>query len=155
MLRVAWRETKPLIIVTAKRSKPDPQEETLTSCILVVATGQLRHRLVTVLRQAGYSVAEANSGESALTIARSALPKLVLIAIVMPDGNGLELAAKLRRSANGESPPSIILLGSVTPVGMNEEPLVSLVSGYLNIDVSPNDLLVVVRSHLGINNPLE
>ena len=122
----------------------------------MVATAELRHRLVTVLREAGYSVAEADSGESALTIAGSASPNLVLIAIVMRDDNGLEVAAKLRRSANGESPPPpIILLGTVTPVGMNEEPLASLVSGYLNIDVSPNELLGAVSSQLAMHNQSE
>jgi CheY-like chemotaxis protein len=119
--------------------------------ILVVATAELSHRLATILRAAGYSAAEADSGESALNIARSASPQLILIAIVMPDGNGLEVAARLRRSADGHSPPPIILLGSVTPIGMDAEPLASLVSGYLNIDVSPNDLLVAVRSHLAEN----
>ncbi|HJP95469.1 MAG TPA: response regulator [Pyrinomonadaceae bacterium] len=125
------------------------------SSILVVATAELRLRLVTVLRQAGYSVSEADSGESALTIALSAPPKLILMAIVMPDGNGLEVAARLRRNANGESPPPIILLGSVTPIGINEEPLASLVSGYLNSDVSRDDLLAAVRSRLAMDNQSE
>src|SRR5437868_4228783 len=99
--------------MTVKRPKPWPQqEETLMPCILVVATAELRHRLAAVLRQAGYSVAEADSEESALKTARYASPKLILMTIVMPNGNGLEVAARLRRSANGESPPPIILLGS-------------------------------------------
>ena len=121
------------------------------SPILVVACTESRCRLVSILRQAGYVVAEADSGESALTTARTVCPELILMAIVMPDINGLEVAAKLRQHLNSET-PSIILLGSITPIGIDEEPLVSLVDGYLNIDASSDDLLATVRSHLTTNN---
>ena len=121
------------------------------SPILVVACTESRSRLVSILREAGYVVAEADSGQSALITTRSVSPELILMAIVMPDINGLEVAAKLRQHLNSELPP-IILLGSITPIGIDEEPLVSLVNGYLDIDASSDDLLATVRSHLTINN---
>lgn len=121
------------------------------SPILVVACTESRSRLVSILREAGYVVAEADSGQSALITAHSVSPELILMAIVMPDINGLEVAAKLRQHLNSELPP-IILLGSITPIGIDEEPLVSLVNGYLDIDASSDDLLATVRSHLTINN---
>lgn len=120
--------------------------------ILIVAATESSRRLANILRKAGYSVAEANSGESALKTAGSVSPKLILMAIVMPDSNGLEVAARLRRNPDLESAP-IILLGSVTPIGMNDEPLTSLVSGYLDINASSTDLLVAVRSHLAMEHP--
>jgi CheY-like chemotaxis protein len=115
--------------------------------ILVVAAAESRQRFGTILRQAGYSVAEADSEESALRVVDSNPPELILIAIVIPDSNGLEVAAALRRNVNSEGAP-IILLGSVPPIGMNDEPLVSLVNGYLDIDASPDDVLAMVRSKL-------
>lgn len=121
------------------------------SPIFVVAPTEFRGRLVNILRQAGYAVAEADSGQSALKTARSVSPELILMAIVLPDINGLEVAAKLRQHQNSELPP-IILLGSITPIGIDEEPLVSLVNGYLDIDASSEDLLATVRSHLTANN---
>lgn len=121
------------------------------SCILVVAPRESRNRMVNILRQAGYTVAEADSGQSALKTARSVSPELILMAIVIPDSNGLEVAARLRQHLNSQSPP-IILLGTITPIGIDEEPLASLVSGYLDIDVSSNDLLASVQSHLTITN---
>lgn len=121
------------------------------SLILVVAPQESRTRLVSILRQAGYSVAEADSGQSALKTARSVSPKLILMSIVMPDINGLEVAAKLRQCLNSESPP-IILLGSITPIGLDEEPLASLVDGYLDLDASSEDLLAIVHSHVTIKN---
>jgi CheY-like chemotaxis protein len=119
--------------------------------ILVVADAEPRRRLADILRQAGYFVAEADSGESAINLAYSVSPKLILMAIVMQDSNGLEAAAKLRRISDFQSLP-IILLGSVPPIGMNDEPLASLVSGFLNIDASAKELLATVRSHLPVND---
>ena len=118
--------------------------------ILVAADTESRRRLVDILFRAGYSVTEADSGESVLKTVSSVSPDLILMAIVMPDTNGLEVAAKLRRNQNSASPP-IVLLGSITPIGINDEPLASLISGYLDINVSPGDLLVMVRSKLGMN----
>jgi CheY-like chemotaxis protein len=119
-------------------------------CILVVAATESRRRLVDILFRAGYTVAEADSGEGVLRTVRSVLPDLILMAIVMPDTNGLEVAAKLRRNLNSDSPP-VVLLGSITPVGINDEPLASLISGYLDISASARDLLMMVRSKLAIN----
>jgi CheY-like chemotaxis protein len=121
------------------------------SPILVVASTESRKRLAGILRRAGYAVVEADSGQSALKTAHSVSPELILMAIVMPDINGLEVAAKLRQHLNSEVTP-IILLGSITPIGIDEEPLASLVNGYLDIDASPDDLLATVRSHLTTNN---
>lgn len=121
------------------------------SPILVVAPTDSRSRLVNILRQAGYAVAEADSGQSALKTARSVSPELILMAIVMPDITGLEVAAKLKQHLNLELPP-IILLGSITPIGIDDEPLVSLVNGYLDIDASSDDLLATVRSHVTVND---
>ena len=119
--------------------------------VLVVAAAESRRRLVEMLFQAGYVVAEADSGESALKTVDSVLPDLILMAIVMPDTNGLEIAATLRRNLNSKTPP-IVLLGSIPPIGINDEPLASLVSGYLNIDASSNELLAMVRSKLTVRN---
>jgi PleD family two-component response regulator len=112
--------------------------------ILVVAAMESRRRLVDILLGAGYSVVEAAAEEDVLKAMSCVSPDLVLMAIVMPDSNGLELAAKLRRNFSSES-LSIVLLGSIPPIGINDEPLASLVSGYLSTDVSAHDLLSTVR----------
>jgi len=118
--------------------------------ILVAAPTESRRRLVDILVRAGYTVAEADSGDSALKTMGALSPDLILMAIVMPDTNGLELAAKLRRNPNSESSP-IILLGSIIPLGINDEPLASLISGYLDMNVPSGDLLTMVQSKLRKN----
>jgi CheY-like chemotaxis protein len=93
-------------------------------------------------------VAEADSEESAFEIAQAASPALILMTIVMPHSNGLEVAARLRQHLNSKLPP-IILLGTITPIGIDEEPLASFISGYLDMDVSSDELLAAVRLHAG------
>ena len=121
------------------------------SSILVVAATESRRRLVEILAGAGYSVVEAASEEDVLKAVSSVSPDLVLMAIVMPASNGLELAAMLRRNFSSKSLP-IVLLGSMPPIGIDDEPLASLVTGYLNTDVSADDLLRSVRQTLASEN---
>jgi len=119
--------------------------------ILVVAGApESRERLVDILAQARYEVVGADSCESALNLAPSVLPDLILMAIVMPGLNGLEAAALLRRQPESRSVP-IILLGSMPPLGINDEPLASLVNGYLNFDVSQEELLEFVSKQFAVN----
>lgn len=48
------------------------------------------------LRQAGYAVAEAASGETALALAQHQIPDLAILDIRMPGISGIELARRLR-----------------------------------------------------------
>lgn len=111
--------------------------------ILVVGGHQMRQRLADILSRTGYNVVEAESGESAIDLAPSLLPEVVLMAILLPHLNGLETAARLRTLSKLQ-PVSIILLGSIPPIGLDHEPLASLIDGYLSTDASPDELLECV-----------
>jgi CheY-like chemotaxis protein len=115
--------------------------------LVAVGVAQSRRRLVEILIDAGYKVLEADSGERALSLAHTTPPKLILVSIVMPGITGLEFAAKLQQSLAARTPPMIVM-GTIPPIGLNDEPLASLVNGYLNLDVSPVDLLTTVQSQL-------
>jgi CheY-like chemotaxis protein len=108
--------------------------------ILLVGGHQMRQRLADILSRTGYDVVEAESGETAIDLAPSLLPEVVLIGILLPHLNGLETAARLRALSTLE-PVSIILLGTIPPLGLDDEPLASLIDGYLSTDVSPDELL--------------
>ena len=118
--------------------------------LMVVGAREWRHRFADILSQAGYEVVEADSGERALELTPSVLPDVVLIPIVMPQLNGLETAARLR-ALLGSRPLSVILLGWLPPLGINEEPLASLVDGYLNLDAQPNELLACVSTQVPVS----
>jgi DNA-binding response OmpR family regulator len=129
-----------------------PTEKILMRPILIVLSArEARSRFAEILSQAGYEVAEADSGESALELAKSILPSLVLLAIVMPSQNGIQIAGRLRAIIGPQS-TNIILLGSLPPIGLEDEPLASLVDGYLNIDVPADELLACVSKHVKRNH---
>lgn len=68
----------------------------------------IRELLSGSLRFAGYEVATAGSGAEALRAAASARPDLVLLDVMMPDGDGLEVVRRMR-SAGGPEVPVIFL----------------------------------------------
>lgn len=102
-----------------------------------------RLRLRDILSRAGYDVLVVESGEMALEIAQSVLPDLILMDIVLSGVSGLETAARLRENPELQAVP-IILLGHLPPLGIDAEPLSSLVEGYLNTEVSTDELLACV-----------
>lgn len=120
----------------------------MKSILIVVHSQETRHQISEILSEAGYHVIAAETGEQALDLATSVPPGLVLISIVMPDLNGLQTAARLRSQPGAES-IRIVLLGSIAPLGLHEEPLSFLVNGYLDVDVSPDELLACVKTHIG------
>ena len=111
--------------------------------VLVVGSDQIRQRFADILSRTGYDVVEAESGETAIELTPSLSPEVVLMAILLPHLNGLETAARLR-TLSKVWPLSIILLGSIPPIGLDHEPLASFVDGYLSIDASPDELLECV-----------
>jgi DNA-binding NarL/FixJ family response regulator len=67
------------------------------TAILVVDDGETdRELVVTVLRYAGYTTAEAPSGERGLALARSQPPDLIIADILMPTMDGYEFVRELR-----------------------------------------------------------
>lgn len=63
-----------------------------------------------VLEAAGYGVVgEAPNGSTAIELAGSLLPEIVLVDIGLPDFDGFEVARQL---GIGEAPPSIVLTSS-------------------------------------------
>jgi len=67
--------------------------------------------LATVLPDDGHTVVGAASGERALELARSQRPDIIMLDIVMPGMDGLEVLSELRADARLAAIPVIILTG--------------------------------------------
>ena len=65
-----------------------------------------------MLRAAGYRVTEARNGEACVYAALEESPDLILLDVVLPDGNGVELCRRLKAMAELES-AFVVLLSSV------------------------------------------
>ena len=64
----------------------------------------IRELLCGSLRFAGYEVTSAGSGAEALRASMSARPDLVLLDVMMPDGDGFEVARRMRLAGGPEVP---------------------------------------------------
>lgn len=120
----------------------------MKSILIVTSAPTLRDRFSQILSSAGYHVIEVESGEAAIEAASSVHIDLVLMAIVMPKLNGLQTASRLRALSNPNT-LRIVVLGTIPPIGIDENPLASLIDDYLNLDVGADELLACVARHVG------
>lgn len=111
--------------------------------LIAASASQSRHCIADVLTRTGYEIVQADSGLAAVEVAPTLVPGLILMAIVMPELNGLQTAARLRTFVDLKHVP-IILLGALPPLGIHDEPLASLVNGYLSVDASTDEVLACV-----------
>ena len=116
--------------------------------LIVKGPGESFHRIKDVLANAQFKVWEVESGDEAVQVGPTIAPALILVSIVLPNSNGLEVAARLR-NLPALSAAKIVLLGHLIPLGINQEPLSSLVAGYLDVDSSDSYLINYVKTHLG------
>ena len=96
------------------------------------------------LEHAGFSVLMAGDGKSALSVARSAKPDLVILDLGLPEMDGLDVARALRK----DSDVPIIML---TARGEETDKLVGLELGaddYITKPFSPKELVARVRTLL-------
>jgi signal transduction histidine kinase/ActR/RegA family two-component response regulator len=95
----------------------------------------------------GFSMLEADNGQSALRQVQVATPDLVLLDMVMPDMDGIETTRRLRADARTANTPVLMISASSTP----EEEQRSLEVGanaFLAKPVNEQDLLREIGAHL-------
>lgn len=68
--------------------------------------------LCQILRQDGYRVLEARTGQEAIAAARAAQPAAILMDLALPGMNGLDVAQLLKRDPQTAGIPIVALTGS-------------------------------------------
>jgi len=99
------------------------------------------------LKTAGYQVLKAENGEAALDQARSALPALVILDLMLPGMSGLEVCKVLKGDSTTKMIPIIMLTAKAEEV----DRIVGLELGaddYVTKPFSPRELVLRVRSIL-------
>ncbi len=117
--------------------------------VLYIEDDQPNRTLVKrVLEAEGYDFLEAENGAQGLEVASTERPDLILVDISMPDMDGYEVTARLRKMDDVRGVPIIAITANVMR-GDRERALGSGCSGYiqkpLDIDVLPRQ----VASFLG------
>jgi adenylate cyclase len=101
------------------------------------------------LESLGYEVVVAEDGESALAVVHETLPDLILLDIMMPKIDGLEVARRLKADAGLPFIPIIMVTAKTTP----KDVLAGLEAGgddYLTKPIDHSALIVRVRAMLRI-----
>jgi len=119
--------------------------------ILVVDDDLDTLRLVgLMLERQGYQIVAASSGEQALSLAKKEHPDLVLLDLMMPDIDGVEVARRLRAAAETQD----ILIIMFTAKGETEDKIEGFEAGaddYLTKPAQPRELIAHVKAVLKRN----
>jgi DNA-binding response OmpR family regulator len=107
----------------------------------------IRRLLVTRLETEGYEVEEADDGEEGLRTVQEFGPDLVILDLVMPGANGLEVLSRIRADPESNTLPVIIL----TAKGQDSDRDLALAGGasdFVTKPFSPMKLLARIREIL-------
>ena len=84
------------------------------ACLLVVEDNEINMLVLRLMLQAaGYDLIEATDGLSAIEIAHSKNPDLVIMDIMMPGMDGISAAREILRNCAGKSPKLLAVTGNV------------------------------------------
>lgn len=120
----------------------------MSSKILIVDDDPELLRLIGVtLKRAGYTPIAAQTAETALAKVRSQNPDLIILDVMLPGVNGIELCRQLRKQAQTSSLP-IIMLSARAQVEDKIEGLQAGADDYLTKPISPKEMVARVSSHL-------
>lgn len=120
--------------------------------LIVEDDTDIRNLLAYNLRSAGFEALTASDGHSALSSARQHHPDLVILDLMIPGIDGLEVCRELKRSRETSTMPIIML----TARGEEVDRIVGLELGaddYVVKPFSPRELILRIRAVLRRLNP--
>lgn len=101
-----------------------------------------------VLEQAGYSVLVANQAESGVHLALSEKPAIILLDVMLPGVNGLEMLKRLDLKKNLPD-TRVIALSNVESQAIVDEALsLGAVDFLRKVDYTPHQIVEVVAKHI-------
>jgi two-component system cell cycle response regulator DivK len=116
--------------------------------VLYVEDNPQNMRLVRkILKHAGYEVLEAEDGATGLKVAEEGLPDLILMDINLPDMDGLQVTAELKKNSVLASIPVIALTANAM-VGDREKALEAGCDGYLPKPINRVELLETIAEFI-------
>lgn len=104
------------------------------------------------LERSGYRMLKAANGREALDRIREDHPDLVLMDVMMPEINGLEVLAQVRKEPETRNLPIIIMTANAQRF-TREEAEAAGVSAFLTKPFSPTQLMAEVRRQLERSGP--
>ncbi len=120
----------------------------MSAKVLYIEDNDQNMRLVRkILLHAGFEFVGAEDGFSGIEMAHAEQPNIILVDINLPDIDGLEVTARLKKSELAHVP--VIALTANAMVGDRERTLEAGCDGYLPKPVSRQELLNLINQFLG------
>ncbi|HYR06119.1 MAG TPA: response regulator [Longimicrobium sp.] len=107
-----------------------------------------RYATSRVLRQAGFEVVDAATGEEALRLVRSEEPDLVLLDVNLPDLDGFEVCRRIKTAPETSTIPVLYLSAAYRTPEHRVQGLDLGADGYLTQPVEPRELVATVNALL-------
>jgi two-component system, cell cycle sensor histidine kinase and response regulator CckA len=134
--------------MTTERATQPVERPPSAGTILLVEDNPITRRMLRVsLEIGGFDVVDAGDGHTALQIAGRRRPDLLVLDFVLPDMDGLQLLAEIRRRVTAPEVPAVIVTGMVSRL----DELRARTGGpthFLAKPVEPSRLLEAVRAQL-------
>lgn len=108
----APRPFEPLVESTDRRVKDRRNASTGTKVLIIDDSATIVALLRRMMRQNEYETLEAGDAESGIELARSELPALIFLDIVLPGMNGFSALRQLRRDPLTRDIPIIMISGN-------------------------------------------
>ncbi len=117
--------------------------------ILLVDDDMTLHQMYAErLKAEGYEIASAYDGEEALTKVDSEKPDLVLLDIMMPKINGIDVMKKMRENEKTSKIPVILLTALIQEIGKIKN-MMQDYDGYLiKSEILPADVIKAIEKSL-------
>lgn len=102
-----------------------------------------------MLEKNGFQSLQAQNAYAALDILRSTTPDLIILDVMMPGMNGIELCEHIRKMDTMRDTPIIILSARGDPTAV-EQGMAAGADDYLQKPVLQHDLVSKIREHLDV-----
>ena len=103
-----------------------------------------------LLKTAGFEVVEARTGGECVRLARAKMPQLILLDVMLPDTNGVELCREIKSSPDLKSLFVVLLSSSETSSERQVSGLEAGADGYIARPIENRELLARIQALLRI-----
>ena len=101
-----------------------------------------------MFRRRGYEVLTAEESERALEMLKESTPDLLLLDVMMPEINGIELCQRIRALPGYEQTP-VIILSAYSDTGIIEQAFAAGANDYVLKPIDPKVLAAKIHELLG------
>ena len=131
--------------------KTNPAQNSGADVLVVDDTKENLRLLIRILAENGYKVRPVTNGNMAVTAAQIVPPDIILLDIMMPDMNGFEVCAELKKDPRTQNIP-IIFISALDEVGDKVRAFDEGGVDYITKPFEAGEVLARVNTHLTIRN---